>query len=285
MPGRDIGGVADWLEQAADIFVPAGGDWRDALRSAAHLGIVAHADDLEFMAFHGIEEGRRGGGTFAGVVLTDGAGSVGGPADLAAIRRREQREAAEIGGYAVVIQLGLTSAQLRDPGDGTAQSLLGEILQHARPRTVYAHNPADRHDTHVAACLRTIDALRTLAEGCRPQRVYGCELWRDLDWLTGEDRVRLDCGRDADFTATLNAVFRSQLDGGKRYDLAVIGRRRAQATFDDPHRVDEAEMITLAMDLTPLVADPSLSVEKFTLAAIDRFRSDVRDRLARMGNG
>lgn len=277
--------MADLLEQTADIFVPSGGDWRDALRSATHLAIGAHADDLEFMAFHGIEECHRGGGKFAGVILTDGAGSVGGGTDLRETRRAEQREAAKIGGYAVVIQLGLTSAQLKNPKDNTAQTLLDEIFRYAQPQIVYAHNPADRHDTHVAACLRTIDALRGLPADRRPQRVYGCEVWRDLDWLSPDDRVRLDCGNDEKFASVLNAVFRSQIEGGKRYDLAVIGRRRAQATFDDAHRADEAEMITLALDLTPLLADPSLSVEEFTLAVIDRFRSDVRDRLARMGNG
>ena len=277
--------MTDSLEQTADIFVPSGGHWTDALRSATHLGIGAHADDLEFMAFHGIEECRKGGGKFAGVVLTDGAGSVGGGSGLREARRAEQREAAKIGGYAVVIQLGLTSAQLKDKRDKTVPVLLEEIFRPARPKTVYAHNPADRHDTHVAACLRTIDALRALPADRRPSKIYGCELWRDLDWLTDDDRVRLDCGADENFASALNDVFRSQIKGGKRYDLAVIGRRRAQASFDDAHRADEAAMITLAMDLTPLVLDPALPVERFTLAAIDRFRTDICDRLARMGNG
>jgi hypothetical protein len=273
------------LETMADIFVPGGGNWRDALSSVSHLGIGAHADDLEFMAFHGIEECRRGGGRFAGVILTDGAGSVGGAAELREVRRAEQREAAKIGGYAVIIQLGLSSAQLKDPKDKTARALLDEILRYTRPKIIYSHNPADRHDTHVAACLRTIDALRALPADRRPQKVYGCELWRDLDWLSGEDRVRLDCGNDEKFASALNAVFRSQIEGGKRYDLAVLGRRHAQATFDDAHRADEAVMITLAMDLMPLVSNPALSIEEFTMGAVDRFRSDVRDRLARMGNG
>ncbi|MFM8682672.1 MAG: PIG-L deacetylase family protein, partial [Chthoniobacterales bacterium] len=126
--------MADSLEQTADIFVPSGGDWRDALRSATHLGIGAHADDLEFMAFHGIEACRKGGGKFAGVILTDGAGSVGGGAELREQRRAEQREAAKIGGYAVVIQLGLSSAQLKNPKDNTAWTLLGELFQHAQPK-------------------------------------------------------------------------------------------------------------------------------------------------------
>jgi hypothetical protein len=277
--------VADHLEQQADIFVPGGEDWRDALRSVTHLAIGAHADDCEFMAFHGIEGCRRGGGKFGAVVLTDGAGSVGGGEDLRETRRREQRTAAELAGYAVALQLGLSSAVLKNPGDNTASGLLSEIFAHTHPRIVYAHNPCDRHDTHVASCLLVIEALRALPPDRRPHEVYGCEVWRDLDWLCGDDRIRLNCGIDEKFASGLNAVFRSQIQGGKRYDLAVIGRRRAQATFDDPHAADDAEMVTLAMDLTPLLADPQLSVSEFAVAAVDRFRNDVRDRLHRMTNG
>jgi hypothetical protein len=36
------------------------------------------------------------------------------------------------------------------------------------------------------------------------------------------------------------------------------------------------------MDLTPLVADPSLEVASYTRSLIDRMRDDVADRIARM---
>ena len=260
------------------IFVPGGDDWRVAMGSVTHLGIGAHADDLEFMAYAGIAECRAGGGVFGGVTVTDGGGSVGGTADLVAVRRAEQREAAEVGGYAVMIQLGRSSADARTSGALAAD--LGEIFEVARPRIVYTHNPADRHETHVALSSAVIEALRKVDKARRPERVFGCEVWRDLDWLTGDDRLRLDCGRDAEFAEKLNAVFRSQIDGGKRYDLAVMGRRRAQATFDEPRSADAAEMVTLAMDLTPLIEDDSLSLRDFVAAKIDRFREDVLRRLA-----
>ena len=277
--------MADHLKQRADIFVPGGGDWREALGSVTHLAIGAHPDDCEFMAFPGIEECRRGGGRFGAVVLTDGAGSVGGGGDLCVARRLEQRAAAELGGYAVAVQLGLSSGQIKNPEDQTASALLAEIFAQVRPRSVYTHNPCDRHDTHVAACLRVVESLRALPADCRPAKVYGCEGWRDLDWLCGSDRLRLDCGNDEKFASALNAVFRSQIDGGKRYDLAVVGRRRAQATFDDPHAVDSAAMVTLAMDLTPLLADSQIPIADFALAAVDHFREDVRARLGRLANG
>lgn len=260
-----------------DIFVPDGGDWRQALARVTHLGIGAHADDLEFMAYSGIEECRQGGGVFGGVTVTDGAGSVGGGEDLTVVRRKEQRAAAALGGYGVMIQLGRASAEVKTAG-ALAEDL-AEIFSLARPRTVYTHNPADRHDTHVAVCLAVVEALRARSAEWRPERVYGCEVWRDLDWLTGDDRVRLDCGKDADFAEKMNGIFRSQTGGGKHYDTAVTGRRRAQATFDNPHAADEAEMVTLAMDLTPLVGDVAPPVAEYVAAMVDRFRADVVCRL------
>jgi LmbE family N-acetylglucosaminyl deacetylase len=248
------------------------------LGRVTHLGIGAHADDLEFMAFAGIAECRGGGGVFGGVTVADGGGSVGGAGDLVAVRRTEQRQAAELGGYAVMIQLGRSSAEARTPG--ALATDLGEIFALARPRIVCTHNPADRHETHVALSAAVIEALRQVEKARRPERVFGCEVWRDLDWMTGDDRVRLDCGRDGEFAAKLNAVFASQINGGKRYDLAVMGRRRAQATFDDPRSADAAEMVTLAMDLTPLLTDDDLSLREFVAAKIDRFREDVLRRLA-----
>ena len=75
----------------------------EALARATHLCVGAHQDDLEFMAFHGIAEcfGSEGQALFAGVVVTNGAGSsrTGIYADytdaqMIQVRRREQRKAA-----------------------------------------------------------------------------------------------------------------------------------------------------------------------------------------------
>jgi hypothetical protein len=49
----------------------------------------------------------------------------------------------------------------------------------------------------------------------------------------------------------------------------------ANATFFASHDTDDAGEAVYAMDLTPLVADPSLSVVDFVLAAIARFKKDV----------
>lgn len=269
------------------MYVPGGGAEAAAWRSVTHLGIGAHADDLEFMAYHGIEVCRQGAGRFGGVVVTDGVGSVRPDGmicdELKSLRRDEQRAAADIGGYAVAAQLGLASDEVKNANNRTLAGDLVQIFSVASPQVVYTHNPADRHQTHVAVSLAVIEALRTLPDGARPKHVYGCEVWRDLDWLTGDDRVRLNCGTDETFAQKLNGVFRSQMDGGKRYDLAVIGRRRAQATFDNPRQPDDAEMVTLAMDLTPLIYDTGLDVADFVCAKLDRFREDVVRGIKKFG--
>jgi hypothetical protein len=150
-----------------------------------------------------------------------------------------------------------------------------------RPQVVYLHNPADKHDTHVAVFLRCLEALRSLPAEHRPAEVYGCEVWRDLDWLVDADKVALDVSAQPELAAQLVAVFASQIAGGKRYDLATAGRRLAHATFHTAHAADRAQALTWAMDLTPLVRDPHLSVEEFTLGYVERLRADVAARLRR----
>jgi len=91
-------------------------------------------------------------------------------------------------------------------------------------------------------------------------------------------------GADA-LAEKLNNVFASQIAGGKRYDLAVEGRRRANATFLASHATDAIEKVWLAMDLTPLAQDASPDVVDFTTDFIDRFREDVRVKLLKRIKG
>jgi hypothetical protein len=91
----------------------------------------------------------------------------------------------------------------------------------------------------------------------------------------------LDSGRHPELAADLLKVFDSQISGGKRYDLATIGRRCANATFHTSHASDKVAGITWAVDLTPLVADATLDVSAFIGAHIERLRADVAGRLGR----
>ena len=92
-----------------------------------------------------------------------------------------------------------------------------------------------------------------------PKKVYGCEVWRDLDWLPDDDKQVLPVSARSNIAAALVGVFDSQVSGGKRYDLATAGRRLAHATYFASHGTDEESALNFAMDLTPLVEDPGLS--------------------------
>lgn len=274
----------------AEVWAPDGAPAEKALGRTTHLGVCAHPDDLEILAFPGIMECfQREDRWFTGVLVTDGAGSprVGPYADytdaaMRDVRRREQKKAAQVGEYGALVLLDYASADVKDPRQGAIVEDLVSLLRAAKPEVVYTHNPADRHDTHVATALRTIVALRELGPRDRPRRVLGGEVWRDLDWLAEGDKVVQDVSSRENLAAALLGVFDSQIGGGKRYDLATLGRRRAHATYAAPRSADAKAQISLAMDLTPLVADASRDVAAYVQAHIDRFAEDVRERIERL---
>jgi LmbE family N-acetylglucosaminyl deacetylase len=285
-------------QPAADVFIPTSVAQtlvpHPALTPAAalaritHLCIAAHQDDIEIMAHSGISDCLDTPGKwFGGVVVTDGGGSPRTGAysqftdeQMKLARRDEQRRAAQLGRYAIQLQLSHPSAIVKNPSlAGPVRADLTTILSGCTPEVVYLHNPADKHDTHIAVLHRSLEALRALPPEKRPRRVLGCEVWRDLDWLVDPDKVALDAGRHPQLAAVLLKVFDSQITGGKRYDHAAHGRRLAHATFHTSHASDKFAGITWALDLTPLVADPSLSLVDFTLAHVDRLRADIVSRL------
>jgi LmbE family N-acetylglucosaminyl deacetylase len=271
----------------ADVFVPDNLAPAEALARTTHLAISAHQDDIEIMAYHGIAEcfGLKDK-WFTGVVITNGAGSprsgiYGGYTDdqMQRVRLIEQRKAAYVGEYACQIQLGFTSAEVKDRDNPAVVEDLAQILRAARPQVVYLHNLADKHDTHVAAALRVIAALRAVRAETKPKKVYGCEVWRDLDGLQDDDKQLLAASARANIAASLVGVFDSQVTGGKRYDLATTGRRLAHATYYASHGTDQETALNFAMDLTPLVDDPNLPIAGYVLSFVDRFRADVAKRL------
>jgi LmbE family N-acetylglucosaminyl deacetylase len=276
---------------AADLFVPDGSAPDAALARTTHLCIAAHQDDIEIMAYHGIAEcfGRKDRG-FTGVVVTNGAGSpragiYGQYSDeeMQKVRLIEQRKAAYVGEYACQLQLGFTSSQVKNPNETAVVEELAAILRATRPQVVYLHNLADKHDTHIGVSLRAIAALRAVAPETAPDKVYGCEVWRDLDWLVDSDKQALPVSARSNIAASLVGVFDSQVTGGKRYDLATAGRRLAHATYYASHGTDEESALNFAMDLTPLVRDPRLSISEYVLSFIDRLRGDVSQRLSSIG--
>lgn len=272
-----------------DVFIPDQTEPFAALRRVTHLGIVSHQDDLEIAAYHGITECfKTEDKWFGGVVVTDGSGSPRkGPYEkytddeMQQVRLIEQRKAAYVGEYSFMAQLGYPSEEVKAQRNGPVVQDIQFILEHTQPQIVYLHNPCDRHDTHVATFLRCLEAIRALPIEMRPKKVYGCEVWRKLDWLLKEDKVMLWVDKHPHMLRPLLGVFDSQISGGKRYDLAEEGLRHANATYFDSHTTDSTSLLSFALDLTPLVEDDQLDVQEYTLGYVRRLEKDVAERMKR----
>lgn len=276
----------------ADTFISDGTSAQEALARTTHLAIGAHSDDLEIMAYHGIVDCygyRNTDKWFSGITVTDGRGSSrSGPysdctdEEMADIRKNEQRQAAMVGKYGAMIQLAYESDQImQDDGQNHLRDDLSSVFDFCQPEIVYTHNPADKHDTHIAVLSAAIHVMRELPSEKRPKRILGCEVWRDLDWMPDEDKVALDVSKRENLANALVGIFDSQITGGKRYDRAAVGRRYANATFFHAGGQDRIEQLTFAMDLTPLVEDSEMDVKGYVLNYIQKFRCEVESNLDR----
>ena len=276
----------------AEIFVPDGLAVEQALDRTLHLAVSAHHDDVEIMAAAPILQCfQRQDLWFSAVVMTDGRGS---PRDgmyknytdeaMRQVRFKEQKKAAIIGEYAALVMLDYPSQAIKNGSMQQPVEDLAQILNIAHPQFVYTHNLADKHDTHVGTALKVIAAIRSLSENDRPQKLFGCEVWRDLDWMVDSDKAAFDLSTHENLQSALLGIYDSQICGGKRYDLATLGRRRANATYFESHGVDTTTGLSYAMDMTPLIHSPEKDIIAFVQEHIQRFAHDVADRLTRLGS-
>ncbi len=202
--------------------------------------------------------------------------------DMIEIRRKEQKEAAIIGQFGALALLDYPSKQTKDGNDQEIVSELEKLILAAHPDILYTHNLADKHDTHIGVAIKVIKALRNIQKSERPKAVYGCEVWRNLDWMLDDEKVVMDVSGNAKLALDLVKVFDSQIAGGKRYDFATIGRRLANATYATSHTVDQSDALIYAMDLTPLIEDDDLDISEFVSGFIQHLNEDVIDRIKKV---
>jgi LmbE family N-acetylglucosaminyl deacetylase len=220
------------------------------------------------------------------VIVTNGAGSRRDgiyasydDQEMQKLRRLEQKKAAFVGEYSAVAFLNHPSSAVKSSKAAGPKEDLKALISAARPEVIYTHNLADKHDTHVGVTLRTLAAIRELPADQRPKKLYGCEVWRGLDWLVDADKVVFELDAHENIAVSLVGVFDSQIAGGKRYDHATMGRRRANATYFQSHSVDAAQMINFGIDLTPLIQDDKLDPEQYVGEFVKRFAEDVSSRV------
>lgn len=269
----------------ASVYFPQ----EETLAGVTDMCIAAHQDDVEIMAYAPIADCYDSDSRhFCGVVVTDGAGSPrsGEYADytdeqMKQVRISEQRRAAELGKYRAVLQLGYPSSAVKNAKNPDPADEIYELLMQVRPKYLYTHNIADKHDTHVAVALRVIEAVRRMPRDARPEKIIALEVWRGLDWMCDTDKVCLDTGAYPQLATELLQVHRSQVVGGKRYDNAAVGRRYANATFFASHSTDNFDSVSFGMDLMPMI-ESGISPAEYAMQYIKRFADEVNDTLGRL---
>ena len=272
----------------AELFIPDNLEIKKALDRITHLSIGAHPDDLEIMSFDGILKCyKKNDEWFMGVIVTNGVGSSRAGVykdytdeEMQNIRKIEQKKAAKIGEFGALALLDYPSIETKDPNNKKIIEELTKLISLSKPKVIYTHNLADKHDTHLGVAVKTIQAIRLLDKEVRPKKLYGCEVWRNLDWMMDSDKVSFNVSGNKALAKNLIIVYDSQVAGGKRYDLATLGRRLANATYSSSYSVDESDSVIYAMDLTPLIVDDSLDIVTYVTTHIERFMKDVHKKLS-----
>ena len=176
---------------------------KQALARTTHLAVAAHQDDIEIMAAAPIlacfQQPDR---WFTGVVVTDGRGS---PRDdlyknysdeeMRLVRFKEQKKAAVVGEFAAQMLLDYPSKMVKDGAEIKPVEDLTALFLAARPQvstpTTWPTNttptsPSRSKPSPPCAACRSKRA---------PEKVYGCEVWRDLDWLVDTRQGAAGCER------------------------------------------------------------------------------------------
>lgn len=163
----------------------------------------------------------------------------------------------------------------KDVKNKNNKNILGDIktiIEYTKPDIVYTHSLTDRHQTHVATAIRVIEAFREIDIGIRPKKLYGCEVWGSLDWLGQEDKVVFDVSNNVNISQALVGVFNSQICDDKRYDIATIARREANATFSKIATEKGAKFVNYAMDMTNIIGASNKEILNYLDYQIENFK-------------
>jgi len=217
------------------------------------LVVVAHPDDPEFSAGGTVALWAARGAAVAYVIATDGSKGSGdramSPERLAALRREEQRRAADVLGVGDLTYLGFPDGELSP--DLAVRYAIAREIRRFRPDTVITYDPArlywDNYVNHPdhravgeAAMYATFPTARDhlsaphlLAEGLEPHKVHQV-------LLTGavQPDIWIDIGPTIDRKIEALRQHASQIR-----DIEALGERIRQRAADlaDGHGMEYAE--------------------------------------------
>ncbi|MDR2338238.1 MAG: PIG-L family deacetylase [Deltaproteobacteria bacterium] len=275
----------------ASFFLPTEKNADLAFRRTTHLGVVAHQDDLEIATFAAILECYKNPCKwYSGVVCTDSPGegyfddyATCSKEELIKIRRAEQCDVASLGEYSSVIQLGYTSQEIQDITNLDVVQDLIQILELTEPECVYTHSPYDRHYTHLSTFWSLLKAIQSLPQEKRPKKLFGGEVWRDLDWINEEYKEVIRLNDPEQLGKRLIEAYKSQNVGLKKnYNLGIIGRRQANATFLSAYDTELVSGVEYLVDLSLLITDDTVSVFDLVQEQINNFAEDIVARLEKV---
>ena len=272
-----------------EVFVPDGKKSPDCSNRTTYLTIAAHPDDIELMSSHEIIKCINDSVKwFGGVVLTDGTGSARSgmysqydDQQMKSIRAKEQKKAAFLGEYSIQYLMNYTSKQVKEENNGLIEDLQNIILS-TSPKIVYTHSIFDRHETHRATAIKVIQAIRSLPEKYKPQKIYGCEVWGSLDWVPNEYKMVFKYNNHENLLTSLVNLYDSQINGGKEYGEAIMGRRKANAVFHEMQAIENNILSSFAIDLTELICNSNMNILEYANIYIDRFKEEMLNQIKKM---
>ena len=204
------------------------------------LVITPHPDDAEVWAGGVIAKWTRAGAEVHCVLCTDGGRGSNNPEatseELAAIRSREQRAAAEILGIANLVTLGRPDGELEDTSDFRKE--LVRQIRLVKPDVVLTSEPYRRnmqwHRDHRIAGQVALDAVFPYArdhlhfgdlsanEGIEPHKTAAIMFW-------GSENPNAFLDIADDFDTKLAAVLAHRTQAGPRTDAEMRAFLRARA--------------------------------------------------------
>lgn len=249
------------------------------------LAIGAHHDDIEVMAMDGILKAYGSKKySFYACVLSDGVNCVksGKYAELTdkemiETRNQEQTRASQIGEYADLKMLKYSQEDIENDEKGKIVKEIRQMILDIKPDIVYTHNIFDKSPMHKMTCKRVIEAILGLEEEDRPRLVYGCEIFRSLDWLPDKYKVVFDLSENKELQSRLIGVYDTRAEQARNYNKAIVGRKIAHAIFGTQNTdIEEEKLIWYGINLTPVIAK-NIDLKDYCTRILSDYNKEMLD--------